>query len=123
MTITNIELSAYKQQINAPGRFQGEPVYSPYFHTLAMDGGGEMEFAEGEGNDIESDIQFESFRVNADEEEAFGLPIGSHVLIWNDSQGFAYAKQFATRSEMPAFIRTYLGLWSRYSPPLFGVEE
>ncbi len=33
-----------KEMVSRPGKFEGCPVYAPYFHDLIMDGGGDSSY-------------------------------------------------------------------------------
>ena len=40
-------LSGYESRTKQPGKFEGEPAYTPYFYDLSMDGdGAETEFGD-----------------------------------------------------------------------------
>ena len=69
--------------IQNPGKFEGECDWVPYYWELAMDGEGE-DILEGE----DCEIVATRFVVDAEEEAAFGIPCGSVVEVFCDSQGF-----------------------------------
>ena len=69
--------------ITSPGKFEGEPVYVPFFWEYMMDGG-EDEFYEYNGHTISV------FKINSIDTKFFpGLSEYSEVHIWEDDLGFA----------------------------------
>lgn len=88
-----IKLSDYTAH-QYPGKFEGENPATEYFYGLMLDGDGETIYP-AEDSDFRADI----FTVDADEAEAFGLPIGSVYMIREDSQGFAIGSSHPTRED------------------------
>jgi hypothetical protein len=86
-----------------PGKFEGESAATEYFYELMLDGDGETIY--GDSGDDTADEPYqetdcaELFRINADEAEAFDLPIGHWFLLREDSQGFVYGTTHATREQ------------------------
>ena len=89
-----------------PGKFEGEQPETEYFYDLMLEGDGETLFP-----DIDGDIcanSAEVFHINADEAEAFNLPIGHYFLLREDSQGFVYGSIHASRTEAEAKFQSWI---------------
>jgi hypothetical protein len=86
MTRTQI-LNTYKVEgglIQDPGKFEGEPIYAPYFHDLIMNGDGE---AVGETED-DNTMKFE---VTPEDLEQFPeLADVTAIYLSEDDQGFVW---------------------------------
>lgn len=102
------QLLAYQNMVKGPGKFEGETAATPYYYELVMNGDGEtwMYCDDMDEGVIGADL----FEVSADEEELFGLPIGSWVAIREDSQGFAYLHTAATRTELESILDDVFGV-------------
>ena len=71
---------AYTHIIEAPGKFEAEPRWAPYFWELSMDGPGEY--------DDEGAVILDVDRADVDQfPELDGV---KRVTLWEDSQGFVY---------------------------------
>ena len=68
--------------IRSHGKFEGECVWVPYYWDLALDGEGEDEVGD------DGEIMATRFTVDSEEADAFGLPCGATVELFEDSQGF-----------------------------------
>jgi hypothetical protein len=90
------------------GKFEGETAATEYFYEQMLDGDGETVFGSVEYED-ESAVTAELFHINADEAEAFNLPIGHWFLLREDSQGFAYGSTHATREQAEQKFQTWIG--------------
>jgi hypothetical protein len=101
-------------RISDLGKFEGCLTYVPYFYDLMLEGQGEDWSPEWENHEDEDEFyptyMFSFFTVDAEDEERFEVGIGRTVMIWEDSQGFAYGLDFATREEAEAHARNWLGL-------------
>ena len=84
-----IDIEKYRADVSRPGKFEGEQPYAPYFYD-AM-GNGESHFVGGDPETGEGADEYELFQVDAEDSEAFDLPIGAYVVTFEDSQGFFYA--------------------------------
>lgn len=99
-----------------PGKFEGETAATCYFHEQMLNGEGETiyesNFIEIDENEdfVEDCRKADLFDVNADESEAFDLPIGAIFMIREDSQGFVYGFVHANRAEAEAKFKSWLGL-------------
>lgn len=98
-----------------PGKFEGEMAATEYFYEQMCNGDGETVYAPSEDSDDIDDGADgwpcgELFRIDADESEAFGLPIGAWFLLREDSQGFAYGTHHETRELAEQYFRHWLGL-------------
>ena len=98
-----------------PGKFEGESAATEYYYELMLEGVGEdicgLRGESEDGNYDDPDTDFATiFRVNAEESEAFDLPIGHIFMICEDSQGFGYGSVYASREEAEAKFRNSLGL-------------
>ena len=112
----NIDTTKYTAH-QSPGKFEGEIAATEYFYEQMLNGDGETIFAEipiADGPDDfiydEDAPQAEIFHVNADEAEAFDLPIGSVFMIREDSQGFVYGSMHPTHEKAEAKFNSWLGL-------------
>jgi hypothetical protein len=102
MSINASQYTAHQQ----PGKFEGESAATEYFYEQMLNGDGETVFP-----DIDGDIcanSAELFHINADESEAFNLPIGHWFLLREDSQGFAYGTTHATRAEAEQKFQSWI---------------
>lgn len=86
-TMTRTEIQAnYKIRngiIMSPGKFEGEPIYAPYFWDLVMDGG------------AETDGDFAAFHILTDDRNEFP-EIGSETItirVWTDGNGFVHTRE------------------------------
>ena len=76
--------------IRSPGKFEGEPLYAPYFWDLVLEGTGEVysvtPFEECD----------ESWRVEIDDEDRREFPellqTAKYIRLWVDDNGFVYTK-------------------------------
>lgn len=84
-----IDIDKYRAEVQRPGKFEGSAPYAPYFYD-AM-GNGESHYVGGDPETGEGAEEYEVFQVDAEESEAFDLPIGAYVVTFEDSQGFFYA--------------------------------
>lgn len=76
------------EAINSPGKFEGEPVYAPYFYDAMLDGDGEWI------NDV-----VQRFDVTDDERKMFPeLEDCKQVDLLEDSDGFVYVRIRRMRS-------------------------
>lgn len=105
---TTIDASKYTAHLH-PGKFEGETAATEYFHEQMLNGDGETIYVDDD-NEFNDGPVAETFHVNADEAEAFDLPIGSTFMICGDSQGFVYGSVHAGRQEAEAKFKTWLGL-------------
>lgn len=71
--------------IRSPGKFEGEPLYTPYFWELALDGiGGEEESDEG-------DVLITTFEVDGTDTAEFPELAGvKQVSVYEDDLGFVH---------------------------------
>ena len=84
--------------ITNPGKFEREPVYVPYYWTIAMHGGSDETLFQGE-------TFFELFSVTPIEKVFFpDLKEVKTVMIWADSQGFAHCGLDEDIEELKASI-------------------
>lgn len=81
--------------ITTPGKFQGGPIYGPYFYEIYLDGG-DMEIL-NEGILIEVELldilQFPE------------LENVKYILLDEDEQGFVWLSEVCTEEEANAFKR------------------
>jgi hypothetical protein len=89
-----IDASKYDRNKH-PGKFEGESPATEYFYEQMMNGDGETIYADYETNEYdekeyneEDGPHAELFHINAEESEAFNLPIGFWFMLTEDSQGF-----------------------------------
>ena len=81
MTLTRNECEKLTAR---PGKFEGEPIYSPYFYELMMDGMADETIYEG-------DLMIEIFRVDEPDRAIFPeLKDVYGVSMSNDENGFIY---------------------------------
>ena len=80
-------LQEYEEEVKRPGRFEGEPLYAPYFWDQVMNGGGD-ETIEGEDDETIIDV----FIVTAEDRLLFpDLSEAKKVFIYCDNHGFIHA--------------------------------
>jgi hypothetical protein len=105
----SINVKSYREQVSHPGKFEAEPPETPYYYEQAMNGDGESYYADAEtqeDGDIESATEYSLFTVNAEEAEAFDLPIGHWVALWEDSQGFCMSHVEPTLEALRTWIES-----------------
>jgi len=74
------------ETVKGPGKFEGEPVYSPYFYDLAMN---------GQEDDIEWDGDTEISVFTVTEEDRAIFPELSNIKtirLWISDTGFCYTE-------------------------------
>jgi hypothetical protein len=100
-----MKIDPTKYASTGPGKFEGEPPATKYFYEQMLNGDGEDINALVPTADGPDDFTYEDgptaslFHINAEEAEAFDLPIGHWFLLFEDSQGFVYGSTHATREE------------------------
>lgn len=105
-----IDLTNLADIVSHPGKFEGEPVFAPYYWDQAMEGNSEFIYPDGcNQEDVEDSNFFDCFGVNAEESDAFDLPIGTVVLIREDSQGFVIAHTEPDMESARAYVNSYFG--------------
>jgi hypothetical protein len=94
-----------------PGKFEGESPATEYFWEQMGDG--ETFYVEKPGmenEDLENLPSAELFHINADESEAFNLPIGFWFMLTEDSQGFVMGSTHETREQAEQKFKAWLGI-------------
>ena len=86
-------LAGYKvdkhNRIRSPGKFEGEPIYAPYFYELWCEGEGEDEYM-SDGEDC-GELIFTSFDVTEEDRAAFPELAGVNKIQLHESElGFVY---------------------------------
>lgn len=81
------------ERITQPGKFEGEPVFAPYFWGLALEG-----FADDDNGKVFS-FRFCFLRNRQDQELSAKFPTLKKWLgrkrslkLWEDSQGFVHCR-------------------------------
>lgn len=98
----NIDTSKYTAH-TSPGKFEGEAPETEYFYELSLDGDGETIYS-----DSEDTATVSLFHIYADAADAFNLPLGHYLLLWEDSQGFCHSTILPTRSAAEQFAADLL---------------
>jgi hypothetical protein len=79
----------------APGKFEREPWYAPYFYECALNGDGESIYSI---DDEDGSCQGDLFDIDAEEREAFDiLPDIQHVALWYSEQGFVALEELSAK--------------------------
>lgn len=87
----------YEAMVKNPGKFEGEPAWTPYFWELVMNGDGETVWDE-DTYDNEGEWEkplYDKFKVNGDDCEVFPeleAYLGKELHVWEDNLGFVYSK-------------------------------
>lgn len=72
--------------ITSPGRYEAEPLYTPYFHDIVLEGGGDDQF-----DDNGTLVTFVD--VKEKDIETFPELDGIHrVSVWESDVGFVYCR-------------------------------
>ncbi len=103
MTLTREECA---EAISHPGKFEACPIYAPYFYELSLDGGGDDDFMNANGNTVDIIIVSSADRVHfnsSDAAEDSPLRGVYAVAIWSDDYGFIYCIPFSDAAEMSQF--------------------
>lgn len=90
-----------------PGKFEGESAATEYYYEQMLNNDGETIYGSVDYEDAPS---AELFHINAEEAEAFDLPIGHWFLLVEDSQGFVMGSSYESRQAAEEKFRTWLGL-------------
>jgi hypothetical protein len=97
-----------------PGKFEGETAATEYFYEQSLKGDGETLFAthldEEQDDYWETGNSAELFHIDAEESEAFNLPIGHWFLLVEDSQGFVMGSCHESQEGAEKEFRAWLGL-------------
>ncbi len=107
-----IDLLYWLAVVSSPGKFEHEEAFTPYYWNLEMHGDGEFHtfYADDDPDgECEPIAEFVEFVVDGEESEIFALDCGDYVLLWSDSQGFAFGQDFTSREAMFEFINRYNG--------------
>jgi hypothetical protein len=104
-----IDVSKYTQHTQ-PGKFEGESAATEYFHEQMLNGDGEYYFPDETDDGMNDAPSCSVFQIDVEESEAFDLTLGYWFLLWEDSQGFAYGKAFATREQAESHFRIWAGI-------------
>ncbi len=78
-----LSLEEYKKTCARPGKYEREEPWVPYFDEWSMDG---IRIDDNE----DSDHYALAFEIDHAESEAFGLKLGSWIVLFGDSVGFVY---------------------------------
>jgi hypothetical protein len=109
-----IDVSKYTAHKH-PGKFEGESPETEYFYEQMLDSsGGETMYAPQTDDEMEGDYDdqtpcAEVFQIDADESDAFDLPIGHWFLLCTDSQGFVYGSVHPTREAAERAFNEWAG--------------
>jgi hypothetical protein len=106
-----IDPKDYQGMNDSPGKFEGEPRATNYYYELMLHDEGEdlTPF----DDELETTSSATLFFADADEENAFiehGIEIGAAIVIFEDSQGFVWMSQYATRKEAENAINRWFGV-------------
>lgn len=82
-------------RIVSPGKFEGEPIYVPYFWDMTLSGCAPDEEFDEDGNHIYS------CHVHAEDHAQFPeeLRLVACVYLWEDEQGFVHSQAFTSIPE------------------------
>ena len=70
-------------RITTPGKFEGEPLWAPYFWEAALDGSGDFDEIDG--------VYVSTFDIDPDDVKAFPeLGQFAKVQVWENDQGFVF---------------------------------
>lgn len=109
MSIDTSKYTAHQQ----PGKFEGEDAATEYFYDQMCNGDGETiwpaTIGDADDSGMNDEPSAELFRIDAEEAEAFGLPIGHWFLLREDSQGFAIGSVHATREAAEQRFADWVG--------------
>ena len=95
MTLTRIECEKLTAR---PGKFEGEPIYSPYFYEFMLDGMADKTIWHDDGTAVDL------FKVEEEDIEIFPeLKMVFTVAVSTDDNGFAYC-QILTEDETNALL-------------------
>lgn len=98
----DVDLDSLGSLVNRPGKFEGEPLWVPYFYDQSMNGDGvTIDLDESWGSSIEA------FQVDAEESEAFNLPIGSWIVLEFCSNGFVFGHQAPIECTIESQVRDW----------------
>lgn len=76
------------ERIKGPGKFEGEPIYAPYYWECTLDGG-----ADEEEFDEANDRPVAVFRLTPEDFRMFPeLGVGEKLRLYEDEQGFVWSR-------------------------------
>jgi hypothetical protein len=94
-----------------PGKFEGETAATEYYYELMLDGDGEGIYAPAASEDEDAYSNSATlFDINAEEAEAFDLPIGHWFMLREGSQGFVMGSSHESREAAEKAFAAWLGL-------------
>lgn len=103
-----IDASKYTAH-TSPGKFEGESAATEYFYEQMLNGDGETIYADGDPS-ADSSLAAEVFQIDADEADAFDLPVGHWFLLREDSNGFSYGSAHKTREAAERTFNKWVGV-------------
>lgn len=109
----SIDASKYTAHTH-PGKFEGETAATEYFYEQLLNGDGETiwpaDVGDLEDDGMNDEPSAELFHIDAEEADAFGLTVGAWYMIREDSQGFVYGSEHATRELAERKFAQWCGL-------------
>ena len=82
--------------IHTPGKFEAEPIYTPYFYDIMMNGGGDETEYDDDGTVIDS------FNITEEDIKVFPeLKNTKQIRLWTSDQGFVYHETTEEKTTMP----------------------
>jgi len=95
----------------SPGKFEGESPATEYFFAAMMDGDGENIYPSDIEDTDEEDARYATvFHVDAEEAEAFDLPMSSVFMLREDSQGFVFGSSHADTDAAQSRLDSWYGV-------------
>ena len=77
-----------EEMAKGPGKFEGEPIYAPYFWDMAMNG---MD----DDTEWDDDTPISVFTVTEEDRALFPeLDDAKTVRLWEDGNGFVYVESY-----------------------------
>jgi hypothetical protein len=89
-----LDLKQYEEAVSSPGKFEGEPIYTPYFWEQTLDGATpetDHLCEEEHEEECENYSYFYPLEILPSEKDIFPeLKEYAVIEIWEDSNGFVY---------------------------------
>ena len=93
----------FLEDVSHTGKFEREPIYSPYFYEMILDGCAGEEFYLGEGLPV-----YSVFKITSEDREIFPeLKSVYGVTCWESGQGFFNCVDLETKEDFEAEIKNF----------------
>lgn len=87
------------ERVGRPGKFEGCPIFAPYFYEAVLDGGGDYSFYDDREREHDVFVLTSHDRCAFDElEDVYA------VVCFEGDDGFFYCESFATQEDLDTHV-------------------